>query len=173
MLGPRDRWAPPGGGGGECAVLPVNHRCSERQAGKQARKQTPRIAKSLLVHLVVAPNCLSPSALCFQACLDIAGHSQRYPQVPHRPTMGLIRIEGKAHVGTIQTSASAYREAPLHLWLSRGPPVSYASQHSLGALGLFPFHRGGNWGSRGTVPTQSSGAGIPAQAVWLQSPPGF
>lgn len=125
-------------------MLPVNHRCSGWRAGNASQKQIPKIAKSLLVHLVVAPNCLSPSVLCFQACLDIAGYSQRYPQAPHPPTMGMIKIEGNAHVGTIQTSANAYWEAPLYLWLSSGPPVSCSSQHSLEALGLFPFYRGGN-----------------------------
>lgn len=63
--------------GEECAVLPVNHRCSGWPAGNASQKQIPKIADSLLVHLVVAPNCLSPSVLCFQACLDIAGHSQK------------------------------------------------------------------------------------------------
>ena len=76
-------------------------------------------------------NCLSPSALCFHTLLGITEHSKRYPQLPPPSTMGSIRIEFKAHVGTIHTTANAYWELPLCLWLSEEPPVSYSSQHSL------------------------------------------
>lgn len=62
-------------------------------AGNASQKQIPKVADSLLVHLVVAPNL--PFTLCplFPGLPGHASALKEYPQAPHPPHHGMIRIE--------------------------------------------------------------------------------